>query len=175
MTTVFAGKTALITGAGRSIGRAIALGLADTGAGLILLARSARQLDETHADAAALDGRDALLGDVYGLGDAGLGQAGLLAHLGQVLGTDLQCPLLSCFLYGRAVVGVDELIQELLAGAGEELAPGSRMRLCIGTPIWIGHDSASRPIRAFASVELPPVDRMSRAPRASRSRIPNAR
>ena len=43
----FSGKTALITGAGRGIGRAIALGLADAGAGLILLARSAGQLDET--------------------------------------------------------------------------------------------------------------------------------
>ena len=49
MATVFAGKTALITGAGRGIGRAIALGLADAGAGLILLARSVRQLDETRA------------------------------------------------------------------------------------------------------------------------------
>jgi NAD(P)-dependent dehydrogenase (short-subunit alcohol dehydrogenase family) len=45
----FAGKTALITGAGRGIGRAIALGLADAGAGLILLARSAGQLAETRA------------------------------------------------------------------------------------------------------------------------------
>jgi NAD(P)-dependent dehydrogenase (short-subunit alcohol dehydrogenase family) len=45
----FAGKTALITGAGRGIGRAIALGLADAGAGLILLARSAGQLDEARA------------------------------------------------------------------------------------------------------------------------------
>jgi NAD(P)-dependent dehydrogenase (short-subunit alcohol dehydrogenase family) len=45
----FSGKTALITGAGRGIGRAIALGLADAGAGLILLARSAGQLDETRA------------------------------------------------------------------------------------------------------------------------------
>ena len=43
----FAGKTALITGAGRGIGRAIALGLADAGARLILLARSTGQLDET--------------------------------------------------------------------------------------------------------------------------------
>jgi NAD(P)-dependent dehydrogenase (short-subunit alcohol dehydrogenase family) len=45
----FTGKTALITGAGRGIGRAIALGLADAGAGLILLARSTGQLDETRA------------------------------------------------------------------------------------------------------------------------------
>ena len=47
MSTDFAGKTALITGAGRGIGRAIALGLADAGAGVVLLARTAGQLDET--------------------------------------------------------------------------------------------------------------------------------
>ena len=49
MVTDFAGKTALITGAGRGIGRAAALGLADAGAGLILLARSDGQLAETQA------------------------------------------------------------------------------------------------------------------------------
>jgi NAD(P)-dependent dehydrogenase (short-subunit alcohol dehydrogenase family) len=47
--TDFAGKTALITGAGRGIGRAIAFGLADAGAGVVLLARTAGQLDETSA------------------------------------------------------------------------------------------------------------------------------
>ena len=47
MATDFAGKTALITGAGRGIGRAIALGLADAGAGVVLLARTAGQLEET--------------------------------------------------------------------------------------------------------------------------------
>ena len=41
------GKTALITGSGRGIGRAIALGLADAGARVILLARTAGQLEET--------------------------------------------------------------------------------------------------------------------------------
>jgi NAD(P)-dependent dehydrogenase (short-subunit alcohol dehydrogenase family) len=49
MATAFADKTALITGAGRGIGRALALGLADTGAGLIVLARSADQLADTRA------------------------------------------------------------------------------------------------------------------------------
>ena len=45
--TGFAGKTALITGAGRGIGRAIALGLASSGARVVLLARTAAQLEET--------------------------------------------------------------------------------------------------------------------------------
>jgi len=47
VTADFAGKTALITGSGRGIGRAIALGLADAGARVILLARTAAQLEET--------------------------------------------------------------------------------------------------------------------------------
>jgi len=47
MSVDFAGKTALITGAGRGIGRALALELADAGAGLILVARSEDQLAQT--------------------------------------------------------------------------------------------------------------------------------
>jgi NAD(P)-dependent dehydrogenase (short-subunit alcohol dehydrogenase family) len=59
--TDFAGQTALITGAGRGIGRAVALGLADAGAGLILIARSDGQLAETRA---MLLGRGAAAGRV---------------------------------------------------------------------------------------------------------------
>jgi NAD(P)-dependent dehydrogenase (short-subunit alcohol dehydrogenase family) len=47
--TDFAGKTALITGAGRGIGRALALGLGGAGAWVVLLARTAAQLEETRA------------------------------------------------------------------------------------------------------------------------------
>jgi NAD(P)-dependent dehydrogenase (short-subunit alcohol dehydrogenase family) len=49
MATDLAGKTALITGAGRGIGRAIALGLGGAGARVVLLARTAAQLDQTRA------------------------------------------------------------------------------------------------------------------------------
>jgi len=47
VTTGFTGKTALITGAGRGIGRAIALGLGGAGARVVLLARTEAQLEET--------------------------------------------------------------------------------------------------------------------------------
>jgi len=49
VTTGFTGKTALITGAGRGIGRAIALGLGGAGARVVLLARTEAQLEETRA------------------------------------------------------------------------------------------------------------------------------
>jgi NAD(P)-dependent dehydrogenase (short-subunit alcohol dehydrogenase family) len=45
--TDFAGKTALVTGAGRGIGRAVALGLGGAGARVVLLARTAEQLQQT--------------------------------------------------------------------------------------------------------------------------------
>jgi len=45
----FAGKTALITGAGRGIGRAVALALGGAGARVVLLARTTAQLEETRA------------------------------------------------------------------------------------------------------------------------------
>src|SRR6202042_1067733 len=47
--TDFAGKTALITGAGRGIGRAVALALGGAGARVVLLARTTAQLEETRA------------------------------------------------------------------------------------------------------------------------------
>jgi gluconate 5-dehydrogenase len=55
-----AGKVALVTGAGRGIGRAIALGLAEAGADLVLAARSAEQIEGVAAEVRAL-GRQALV------------------------------------------------------------------------------------------------------------------
>ncbi len=73
------GKVAIVTGAGRNIGRAIALALADAGASILVNARSNR----AEADAAAREietlGRKAVvhIGDVAdpaaGTGDGGSG------------------------------------------------------------------------------------------------------
>jgi NAD(P)-dependent dehydrogenase (short-subunit alcohol dehydrogenase family) len=49
VTASFSGKTALVTGAGRGIGRAVALGLGDAGARLVLIARSGDELAQTRA------------------------------------------------------------------------------------------------------------------------------
>jgi len=49
MTKSLEGRTSLVTGAGRGIGRAIAVELAGHGAGVVLLARSRDQLEETAA------------------------------------------------------------------------------------------------------------------------------
>ncbi|MHB1294462.1 MAG: SDR family NAD(P)-dependent oxidoreductase [Anaerolineae bacterium] len=52
-----AGKAALVTGAGRGIGRAIALALAEKGAALALVARSCAELDAVAAEIAAGGGQ----------------------------------------------------------------------------------------------------------------------
>lgn len=64
-----AGRTAVVTGGGRGIGRAIALSLATAGARVLVLGRDAQRLDETCQQFAALGittGRvEALVGDVH--------------------------------------------------------------------------------------------------------------
>jgi NAD(P)-dependent dehydrogenase (short-subunit alcohol dehydrogenase family) len=66
----FTGRTALVTGAGRGIGRAVALGLADAGADVILLARSAQQLEATRTALAERgDGRGRVTVIAADLGD----------------------------------------------------------------------------------------------------------
>jgi 3-oxoacyl-[acyl-carrier protein] reductase len=57
MTAPLSGKIALVTGASRGIGRAIALSLADAGARVIASARSADQLDAVVEEIAARGGR----------------------------------------------------------------------------------------------------------------------
>ena len=70
---------------------------------------------------AAFDRRDPLLRYPHGLGDLDLGHSRLLPHFGQVLAPDLERALLPRLLHSRAVVRVDELVDELIAGIGEEL------------------------------------------------------
>ena len=51
---LFTGRTVLVTGGGRGIGRATALGFAQLGADVALAARDADNLAKTHADIEAL-------------------------------------------------------------------------------------------------------------------------
>ena len=60
MSGSFDGRVALVTGAGRGVGRAVALQLADCGAQVALLARSVSQLEET-ADQVRTEGGVALV------------------------------------------------------------------------------------------------------------------
>jgi NAD(P)-dependent dehydrogenase (short-subunit alcohol dehydrogenase family) len=61
MTVPFEGRVALVTGAGRGIGRAVTLDLAASGAHVALLARSPDQLDETARAVRAQGGNAAVL------------------------------------------------------------------------------------------------------------------
>src|SRR4051812_13680316 len=86
MTKELAGKVAIVTGAGRNIGRAIALALAQGGASIVVNARSNRvEADAVAQEIAALGGRALVqIGDVA---DASAVQAmadAALKHFGRV-------------------------------------------------------------------------------------------
>lgn len=77
------GRNALVTGASRGIGRAIALGLADAGANLALVARSTEALEELAAEIAKTDRTAlALTCDVQEAAQIGLAVADAMAELG---------------------------------------------------------------------------------------------
>ena len=67
MTTTLDGRTALVTGAGRGIGRAIAIGLGRRGARVGLLARTLRDLDLGVEMADSLLGPTTVVNTVVGL------------------------------------------------------------------------------------------------------------
>jgi NAD(P)-dependent dehydrogenase (short-subunit alcohol dehydrogenase family) len=77
------GKTALITGAGRGIGRAVALGLGGAGARVVLLARTTEQLEQTRGllrEQGVPDGRISIVpADLADEQDRGRAAAAVLA------------------------------------------------------------------------------------------------
>ena len=80
-----AGKVAIVTGAGRGIGRAIALGLADAGADVVVMARTAEQVQTVAGEVAAAGRRGlAIAGDVSRAEDINRCVAETLASFGQL-------------------------------------------------------------------------------------------
>jgi 3-oxoacyl-[acyl-carrier protein] reductase len=70
MASKLTGQAALVTGAGRGFGKAIALGLADEGAAVTVVARSKSQLDTTVAEIETVGGQAlAVAGDVTNRAD----------------------------------------------------------------------------------------------------------
>lgn len=82
MTASFAGRTALVTGAGRGIGRATALGLAEAGARVAVLARSQDELDEVAGTVRAAGGTALVI-------RADVGDPGQLDEAAQRVGGEL--------------------------------------------------------------------------------------
>ena len=54
------GQTALVTGAGRGIGKALAIGLAESGSNVVLVSRTMKEIEETAAIINGQTGRKAL-------------------------------------------------------------------------------------------------------------------
>ena len=104
-TRPLAGKVAVITGAGRGIGRAIALAYARAGAAVVCSARSASEIDETVALVLAADGRASAYvadvcdyaavkalfqhaADIFGGVDIVVGNAGVTGQPRKIANTD---------------------------------------------------------------------------------------
>lgn len=157
MTTSFAGRIALVTGASRGIGRAAALALAEAGAHVILVARTVGGLEEVddeiqkaggHATLVPLDIRDfpALdrLGESifqrWGRLDAFLGNAGVLGTLSPV--THLEPKVFQELLdvnvtaNWRLIRSLDPLLRASDAGRVVMLSSGAARK---HTPYWGGY------------------------------------
>ncbi|MEQ8842338.1 MAG: SDR family NAD(P)-dependent oxidoreductase [Acidimicrobiales bacterium] len=80
-----AGRVAVVTGGGRGIGRALALGLAEAGAAVVVSSRSHADLDEVVVEVEGLGGRAAaVVADAGRRESAGLPVAAAMAEFGRI-------------------------------------------------------------------------------------------
>ena len=85
MSAELQGRVALVTGAGRGIGREIALGLARDGARVALLARTTKEIDGVAQEVGAYDGSAlALTADVGDANAVERGRAQIASLLGPI-------------------------------------------------------------------------------------------
>ncbi|MCI3922965.1 glucose 1-dehydrogenase [Paenibacillus sp. TRM 82003] len=80
------GMTAIVTGAGRGIGRALAIGLAEAGANVAIVSRTAADLEAVKADIRKETGKEALAltADVTNRADLEAVVSGTEAHFGSI-------------------------------------------------------------------------------------------
>jgi NAD(P)-dependent dehydrogenase (short-subunit alcohol dehydrogenase family) len=102
----FSGRTALVTGAGSGIGRAVALALADEGANVVVAGRTAGPLDATAAQIGERGGKAlAVTGDVSRAADA---EALVRAAVDRFGSLDVAVNNAGVLRPGRPVADIDE-------------------------------------------------------------------
>jgi NAD(P)-dependent dehydrogenase (short-subunit alcohol dehydrogenase family) len=176
MATQNNGKTALITGASRGLGLALARGLAERGWNLVITAQDRLRLGAVRDELAAITHVAALAGDITDslhqeqLGVLARGHAGLDAVVNNagILGPSPQPPLLEYPLETLSQVYLTNVVAQLgvIQAVKAELKPGARIvnvtsdAGATAYPGWGGYGSskaALEQLSAVLAVENPSV------------------
>ena len=172
-----AGKVALVTGAGRGIGRAAALALADRGADVVAVARTAEQIERTAAlvrergrralafpadvaDWAAVERTVATALAAFGRIDVVVSNAGILGPIGPVWELDpggwhraLDINVLGPFHFMRAVLPG---MVERRGGVVINVSSGSTRRVALGRSPYGSSKAAVNQLSEIAAGDVAP-------------------